>query len=36
MHFSYLRYLENTIRKSVDFQGTPIQITIKNRSEKDE
>ena len=36
MHFSYLRYLENSIRKSVDFDGTPIQITIKNRSEKDE
>ena len=36
MHFSYLRYLENTIRKSVDFQGTPIQITVKNRSEKEE
>ena len=36
MHFSYLRYLENTIRKSVDFQGTPIQVTIKNRSEKEE
>ena len=36
MHFSYLRYIENTIRKSVDFQGTPIQVTIKNRSEKEE
>ncbi len=36
MHFSYLRYLENAIRKAVDFDGTPIQITLKNRSEKEE
>lgn len=36
MHFSYLRYLENTIRGSIDFQGTPIVLTIKNRSEKEE
>ena len=36
MHFSYLRYIENTIRNSVDFSGTPIVITLKNRSEKDE
>ncbi len=36
MHFSYLRYLENTIRSSIDFQGTPIMLTIKNRSEKEE
>lgn len=36
MHFSYMRYLENTIRKAVDFSGTPIKIVLKNRSEKDE
>lgn len=36
MHFSYLRYLENTLRNSVDFSGTPIVITLKNRSEKEE
>ena len=36
MHFSYLRYLENTIRKSVDFTGTPIKIVIKNKSDKEE
>ena len=36
MHFSYARYLENCIRSSVDFSGTPIMLTIKNRSEKDE
>ena len=36
MHFSYLRYLENTIRSAIDFKGTPIQLTLKNRSEKEE
>ncbi len=36
MHFSYLRYLENTIRNAVDFSGTPINIVIKNRSLKEE
>lgn len=36
MHFSYLRYLENSIRATIDFEGTPIKITLKNRSEKDE
>ncbi len=36
MHFSYLRYLENSIRNAVDFNGTPIKITLKNRSEKEE
>ena len=36
MHFSYLRYIENTIRKAVDFSGTPIKIVLKNRSEKEE
>ena len=36
MHFSYLRYLENTIRKAVDYSGTPINLIVKNRSEKDE
>ncbi len=36
MHFSYERYLENSIRKAVDFSGTPIKIVIKNRSDKEE
>ncbi|MDR3215968.1 MAG: ribosome biogenesis GTPase Der [Clostridiaceae bacterium] len=29
MHFSYERYLENSIRKSFDFSGTPIKIFIR-------
>lgn len=28
---TYVRYLENTIRKSVDFSGTPIRILLRNR-----
>lgn len=36
LHFSYERYLENCIRAAVDFEGTPIQLTIKNRSEKED
>ena len=36
LHFSYERYLENCIRSAVDFEGTPIQLTIKNRSEKED
>lgn len=32
---NYLRYLENTIRKSVDFTGTPIRITTKCKREED-
>lgn len=34
VHFSYERYLENKIRESFDFEGTPIQIEFKNRSDK--
>ncbi len=35
MHFSYKRYLENTIRKSFEFKGSPIRIVVRNRKEKD-
>jgi GTP-binding protein len=31
-HFSYLRYLENEIRKSYHFLGTPIRIILKPRA----
>lgn len=33
MHFSYLRYLENYIRKSFDFSGTPIRMLVRERNE---
>ena len=31
---SYLRYLENTLRKSVDFSGTPIKLLLRNREKE--
>ena len=31
----YLRHIENCIRKSVDYSGTPIRITTKSRGEDD-
>ena len=34
VHFSYYRYLENKIRESFDFTGTPIVLTFKNRGEQ--
>ena len=33
VHFSYERYLENKIRESFDFEGTPIVFQFKNRDE---
>ena len=33
VHFSYKRYLENKLRENFDFEGTPIEIQFKNRSE---
>ena len=35
IHFSYERYLENKIRESFDFSGTPIVLNFKNKGEKD-
>ncbi len=34
VHFSYYRYLENKIRESFDFSGTPIELQFKNRGEE--
>ena len=36
VHFSYERYLENKIRESFDFIGTPIQLQFKNKNERGE
>ncbi len=33
VHFSYERYLENKIRESFDFTGTPIVLEFKNKSD---
>ncbi len=35
VHFSYQRYLENKIRESFDFEGTPIVIQFKNKGEEE-
>jgi GTP-binding protein len=35
MHFSYKRYLENSIRKAFDFSGTPIKLIIRESEEDD-
>ncbi|MDD2482242.1 MAG: ribosome biogenesis GTPase Der, partial [Lutispora sp.] len=34
LHFSYERYLENQIRKSFGFQGTPIRLLIRGKSKE--
>ncbi len=34
MHFSYTRYIENQIRKSFGFKGTPLKFIIRERKEK--
>ncbi len=34
MHFSYLRYLENCIRKHFVFEGTTIRLVLKNKKEE--
>ncbi len=34
MHFSYQRYLENTLRKTFEFKGTPIKLIVRNRKEE--
>ena len=31
LHFSYERFLENTLRKSFDFSGTPIKILTREK-----
>lgn len=33
MHFSYLRYLENCIRKHFAFEGTTIRLELRNKKE---
>lgn len=36
MHFSYKRYLENSLRRSFDFSGTPIRILVRGNGEDKE
>ncbi len=34
MHFSYLRYLENQIRETFMFEGTPIKFILRNKDQR--
>jgi GTP-binding protein len=34
-HFTYIRFLENQIRASHPFLGTPIRIILRARNERD-
>ena len=36
MHFSYTRYIENKIRDTFGFKGTPLHFIIRERKEKDQ
>lgn len=36
MHFSYRRYLENQLRKSFGFEGSPIRMILRRRDEEKE
>ncbi|CAM4223035.1 ribosome biogenesis GTPase Der [Paenibacillus tarimensis] len=35
MHFSYQRYLENKIRAAFEFEGTPVRLVTRRKSEED-
>ena len=34
MHFSYERYIENRLRETFNFEGTPIKLLLRKRNEK--
>ncbi len=36
MHFSYLRFLENKLRESFGFEGTPLKLVVRGRKEETE
>lgn len=35
MHFSYLRFLENKLRDSFGFEGTPLKLVVRGRKEEE-
>ena len=35
LHFSYKRYLENSLRRAKDFKGTPIRLLVRQSSKKE-
>ncbi len=36
IHFSYMRHLDNVLRKNFGFEGTPIKLVLRKRDEKEE
>ena len=36
IHFSYMRFLENRLRESFGFEGTPIRLILRGKKETDE
>jgi GTP-binding protein len=36
MHFSYLRFLENRLRESFGFEGTPLKLVVRGKKEDEE
>lgn len=36
MHFSYLRFLENRLRESFGFEGTPIKLVVRSKKNDDD
>lgn len=36
MHFSYLRFIENKLRETFGFEGTPLKLIVRGRKEEDE
>ena len=36
MHFSYLRFLENRLRESFGFEGTPLKLIVRDRKEEED
>ena len=35
MHFSYLRFLENRLRESFGFEGTPLKMVVRPRQQEE-
>ncbi len=35
MHFSYLRYIENKLRESFGFEGTPLRLIVRGKEEEE-
>ena len=36
MHFSYLRFIENKLRETFGFEGTPLKLIVRGKKENDE